>query len=473
MEMHKTLSVLVLLLGSCSIAFGQTSTSPKIQIEVQDAVILDNISGNIISIPTNQRRITNYNPSVNIGDSTLSFIFDSLRTDGRATIITVYETEAINPVGLWQIGSGDNRAQWLNSQQVSYENFTITYRDFTEHGVVIHTMLYQYPGIDSTYDGHDTIYFGTDGNIVGDKNFCAFYYYPCNLIYSYWTQLESALAIRYGALLHGPYVNSRSDTLWNPIGADSLYSYGICGVGRDDSLSLMQLKSIIRNGLLSIELINTPNDLTHVMMGHNGGENNFSEDVVLIDTVQYSVFERQWKLRSHGQETSELIRIGANLPISANAIRLMLISGDNIEIIGPESADSIVFDNISIINGQDYFVSLLIDPTAIPHKGKGNGHILYSTTTIDYDSTPSIPDFCFTAQPNPTTGHYTADISQTEANIISMYVLDATGRVIEHHSTSEKLGKYKHTGIFDADGVYYITASSNGRRKTVKIIVVK
>lgn len=471
--MHKILSIFALLLFGGVMAFGQVPASPKIHLEAQDSVVSDILSGRIVSIPVSQRRTTNFNPSTNISDSAMLFIFDSLRTDGRATIITVYETDAIDTVGLWQIGSGGNRAQWLNSQRVSYEDFTITYRDSTEQGVIIHTMLYQYPRTDSTYDGHDTLYLGIEGNTVGDKNFCAFYYYPGPLNHNYQCQLESALAIRYGALLHGPYINSQSDTLWDPLGADSLYGFGVCGIGRDDNLSLIQPKSIIRNGFLLIEATTNINNLTHVMMGHNGGEYSFGEDVVLIDTVRYAVVERQWKLRAHGQGATELIRFVADLPIPANAVRLLLTSGNNVEVLTPGEGDGIVFDNIAIVDGQDYYVSLLIDPTANPHKGNAGGHIQY-TDSIDKDvSAFTITDFQFTVHPNPTTGRYTADISQSEEDVISIQVQDATGRVVEQYTTDEKMAQYKHTGVFDAGGVYYVTVSSNGWQKTIKIIVIR
>lgn len=471
--MHKTLSIFALLLFGGVMAFGQVPASPKIHLEAQDSVVSDILSGRIVSIPVSQRRTTNFNPSTNISDSAMLFIFDSLRTDGRATIITVYETDVIDTVGLWQIGSGSNRAQWLNSQRVSYEDFAITYRDSTEQGVIIHTMLYQYPRTDSTYDGHDTIYLGIEGNTVGDKNFCALYYYPGTLNYNNQRQLESALAIRYGALLHGPYINSLSDTIWDPLGTDSLYGFGVCGIGRDDSLSLLQPKSIIRNGFLSIEAAGGIDNLTHIMMGHNGGEYNYGEDVVSIDTVQYAVVERQWKLRAHGNGATELIRFVAELPIPANAVRLMLTTGDNAEILTPAESDGIVFDSVAIVDGQDYYISLLIDPTAIPRKGKGSGCENGIEVIDNYEADFAVADFRFTVHPNPTTGGYTADISLIEEDVISIQVLDAAGRVVELYTSDEKLAQYKHTGVFDTDGVYYVTVSSNGWQKTIKIVVIR
>ena len=471
--MHKTLSIFALLLFGGAMAFGQAPATPKIHLETQDSVVSDFLSGKIVSIPVSQRRTTNFNPSTNISDSAMLFKYDSLRTDGRATIITVYETDAIDTVGLWQIGSGGNRALWLNSQQVSYENFAITYRNSTEQGAIIHTMLYQYPRTDSTYDGHDTLYLGIEGNTVGDKNFCAFYYYPGALNYNYLRQLESALAIRYGALLHGPYINSQSDTLWDPLGADSLYGFGVCGIGRDDSLSLLHPKSIIRDGILSIEISEAIEDLTHVMMGHNGGEFSLREGVVLVDTVQYAIVARRWKLRAHGGRTTEQIRVRPEVSYPAAALRLMLATDDNYMIFSPSEKDGLIFDSIDIIDGQDYIVSLLVNPAAIPAIGKGVGNLYNANITDNSEGFARVTDFRFTVTPNPTPGHYMANIIQSDENIISIQVVDAAGRVIERHTTEEKVAQYIHKGMLDAAGVYYVTVSSNGQQKTVKIVVAK
>jgi hypothetical protein len=168
-----------------------------------------------------------------------------------------------------------------------------------------------------------------------------------------------------------------------------------------------------------------------------------------------------------------LIRFVAELPIPANAVRLMLTVGDNVEILTPYESEGIVFDSVAIVDRQDYYISLLIDPTAIPNKGKGGGY-MHTTEVIDYDKSDlTVTDLRFMVHPNPTTGRYTADISQAKEDVIGIQVLDATGRVIEQYTTDEKLAQYKHSGVLDSDGIYYVTVSSNGWQKTIKIIVIR
>lgn len=440
---------------------GQTARSPKVAFHPSD------------SMPSALSRVTNFNPSVSLSDTILAIVADSLRTDGTATIVTVHETDADSTVGLWQIGTGGNRALWLNSQRVSYDDFAITYRRSTEHGVVIHTMRYQYPAIDSNYCGHDTLYLGREGDTFGDKNFCAFLYYPGQISSAYQRQLESALAVRYGALLHGPYVNSHSDTLWNPLADDSLYSFGVCGIGRDDSLSLSQPRSVIRNGILTLEAVTPLSDLEHIMLGCDSNAIDLSDETVIIDTVSYIAVARQWKLRAHTYGHTSTVRLTVGLPLSADALRLMLTTADgSTTVIAP---DSTMAFTLNIADGQDYFLSLLVNPSALPTGAKGaKSHSSEGeTASTDTDIFTHSSNHTFSVSPNPSSGHYTVRVAQSDDDIINIRVVDANGRIVEQHSTTEPLSHYTYNGHLSADGIYYVTVTSNGRQQTIKLIVVR
>lgn len=455
-----------LILTTClllpyAVAWGQIGSQPRF------AFVASDTSGNITL-----RRVTNFNPSVSLADIALAFTIDSLRTDGTATIVTVYETDADSTVGLWQIGTGGNRALWLNSQRVSYDDFAITYRRSTEHGVVIHTMRYQYPAIDSNYNGHDTLYLGREGDTFGDKNLCAFLYFPGQISSAYQRQLESALAVRYGALLHGPYVNRNSDTLWNPLADDSLYSFGVCGIGRDDSLSLSQPRSIIRNGILTLEAATPLSNLEHIMLGCDSNAIDLSDETVIIDTVSYIAVARQWKLRAHTYGYASTVRLVVDLPLPADAIRLMLTSSDGSVILTPDTANSFT---LTINNGEDYYISLLVNPSALPTGAKGTkGHGSEGeTASTDTDTFTHSSNHTFSVSPNPSSGHYTVRVAQSDDDIINIRIVDANGRIVEQHSTTEPLSRYTYNGHLSADGIYYVTVTSNGRQQTIKLIVVR
>ena len=451
-------SVLAILHLSSNIVRGQTGSQPRF------AFVASDTSGNITL-----RRVTNFNSSVSLADTALAFAIDSLRTDGTATIVTVYETDADSTVGLWQIGTGGNRALWLNSQRVSYDDFAITYRRSTEHGVVIHTMRYQYPAIDSNYNGHDTLYLGREGDTFGDKNLCAFLYFPGQISSAYQRQLESALAVRYGALLHGPYVNSRFDTLWNPLADDSLYSFGVCGIGRDDSLSLSQPRSVIRNGILTLEAVTPLSDLDYIMLGCDSNAIDLSDEVVAVDTVSYLAVTRHWKLRSHTYGHASSVRLIVGLPVPSEAIRLMISSSNGSVILTPDSANAFA---LTPADGEEYYITLLVTPSALPSGTKGSGGE-GKTASANTDTFTHSSNHTFSVSPNPSSGHYTVRVAQSDDDIINIRVVDANGRIVEQHSTSEPLSQYTYNGHLSADGIYYVTVSSNGRQQTIKLIVVR
>lgn len=458
-QLYKIILAACLLLPY-SVVLGQTVRSPKVAFHSSD------------SMPSALSRVTNFNPSVSLSDTILAIVADSLRTDGTATIFTVYETDADSVIGLWQVGSGSNRALWLNSQRVSYDDFSVTYRNTNERGVIVHSMQYQYPALDSNYSGHDTLFLGREGSTIGDKNLCAFLYYPGRLDHQFKRQLESALAIRYSAILHGPYINSLSDTIWNPLGNDSLFCVGICGIGRDDSLSLFQPRSAIRNDIMTLESVTLLSDLEHIMLGCDSNAIDLSDETVMIDTVSYIAVARQWRLRAHTYGHTSTVRLTVGLPLPADAIRLMLTSSDGSVILTPDTANSFT---LTINNGEDYYISLLVNPSALPTGAKGTkGHSSEGeTASTDTDTFTHSSNHTFSVSPNPSSGHYTVRVAQSDDDIINIRVVDANGRIVEQHSTSEPLSHYTYNGHLSADGIYYVTVTSNGRQHTIKLIVVR
>ena len=473
-NMCKILTFFILFVVLGPISFGQIPLLPKIHLEASETAVVNNMNNELSPIDEGHHRNTNYNPSVYLGDSVVTLAYDSLRTDKTATIITVYETDDDSIVGLWQIGTGANRSLWLNSQYASYEDFGFKYRTSTEHGVIIHTMQYQYPNTDSSYNGHDTIFLGREGVHNGEKNLCALLYFPQGLNYRLQQQLESSLAIRYGALLHGPYVNRFMDTLWNPIGRDSLFGHGVCGIGRDDSLSLYQPRSIIRGGILTIKAGSMLSNLDYVMMGCDTGSIALGNEIIVDDTVSYAAFSRHWKLRAHTGHDTISVRLTANLPFPPSAIRIRVASTDGTVILAPSTTDSSMA--ITLANGQEYYVSLLVDPAALTNGAKGYGNATESNTIAQligkYGENRHLDSMFVQLSPNPTSGQYTLHIDQPQ-DIVNIRVVDSYGRTVDQYTTTEPLSQHIYDGHLTNDGIYYVTVKSNGKQKTIKLIVVR
>mgnify|MGYP002622309413 CR=1 FL=1 len=488
-QLYKVIFVINLLI-SCGVVIGQTDCSLKFLSKVPlFATGIRDSSANIDrskifaimpsdSLPSAMSQITNFNSSIRLADTAVSIIVDSLRTDGVATIITVYETDDDSVIGLWQIGSGDNRVLWLNSQRVSYDDFSVTYRKANEHGVIIHTMQYHYPIIENDYIGRDTLFFGRESDTYGDKNLCAFLYFPSHLSYQYKCRLESALAIRYGSILQGPYINSISDTLWNPIGDDSLYSVGLCGIGRDDSLSLIQPSSVIRDGIMTITA-DTLSNLEHVFLGCDTGFINLSDEIIFDDTVKYTTISRHWKLRAHTYGNAATVRISVNLPIPADALRLKFSTVDTFSIITADTTNSFTINDIT--DGQDCYLSLLVNlSTILATEGKYSHNSHEKKDIASYDKFflgnfhgIDERDFNIRITPNPSSGRYALNVDQSNKDIINIYVVNANGRVVDQHSTTEPLSQYTYNGHLSAAGIYYVTVTSNGNQQTIKLMVVR
>ena len=160
---------------------------------------------------------------------------------------------------------------------------------------------------------------------------------------------------------------------------------------------------------------------------------------------------------------SEQVRLGLDLKVPAAAVRLMLTRGDEVEIVAPKDADGLVFGNIDIKNGEEYIVSILVNPAALQQ----------GTADEGLTASASNADFRVMVHPNPTSGRYTAEVSQSQEDVVTLMVQDATGRVVEQETTDGKVSQYSHSGVLNNTGVYYVTVSSNGKQKTIKVIVVK
>ena len=91
--MGRMLYILFMLLLVCQTAVGQKVGEPVWGLEMCGEAS------------------TNHNASVRLVDSVAKYVFDSLRKDGTAAIVTVYETDEDSVVGLWKMGSGFSERQ--------------------------------------------------------------------------------------------------------------------------------------------------------------------------------------------------------------------------------------------------------------------------------------------------------------------------------------------------------------------------
>lgn len=465
------------------VLLAQDAYIPKIWIEVSEngnSVILFDKKDTSKSVTiSNTENLINFHTSLYLGDSVINFVYDSLRYDSVATIMTVYETDEDSVVGVWEIGTGGNKQIWLNSQKVSYRNFGISYRRTTEKGVIINTMRFEYPKMDSNsiYTGTDTLFIGKQEENIGDKNFCEYLYFKGTLPYKEQRINETCLAVKYGALLHNGYIDRNLDTIWHSKGIDSLYSFGVCGVGRDDEFPILQNRSKVRKDLLTIETQDSLNNLDYIMLGHNEYYNQLSEETFFIDTTEFHFIERKWKLRSHSHSHNYNIKLIYEIPpyFNADNIRMIINTQDtdyNTNIVIPTliTDTNVVFDNILISDSIDYYISIAFEGDSIynPIEEKKN---LFVKKSQENNTENSIN---ITLTPNPTnTGEFEVNVNQTNEDEITLIITNSKGQTIMSEEVKKKVKDYYYTNYISEQGVYFVTICSNGIKKTIKLVVIK
>ena len=146
--------------------FSQTLSTPIIWLKPTmqgDSAFLLNVETIPIAQSLNSLKLPksyiNNNPSVHVLDSLniYKMPYDSLSKGKQATIFTAYYTVSLNKIGLWEISKDSNRLIWLNSQEISYKNTKITYRDSTEPGPIVNISHYNLPKRDSILSNEDTL----------------------------------------------------------------------------------------------------------------------------------------------------------------------------------------------------------------------------------------------------------------------------------------------------------------------------
>jgi hypothetical protein len=505
--MRKNIIFSLFFCGIGFLSFGQAADSistqdlsvPNIWLKVigeDNNVELVDVKNNILQAVTTPS-LTNYNPSVLFGDSSVySLVYPSLRTDSVVTIFTAYQTEGDGVVGLWEIDSDTNRQLWLNSQRASLSNTSIRYRKTTEKGVIVNTIRTEYPpkvfdtifAEDSTYllseveNTNDTLFVGKSKEDYFDNgSFCEWIYFLGTIETGEQQKWESYLAIKYGARLSNVYVNSLGDTLWNSK-EDSLYSIGIGGIGRDDSLTLNQPKSTIYNDNLTIEAKTQLNNRTHILWGYNElleEINPDEEGLYFMDTVELHPLARVWKLNAHTATAVPSTKLTYNVPamLIPNVLRLVVNTQDSIiydnssVVYLPTNVtdERVTFDSLQWAGNTDYYLRIVAVGDSIYKPLSTKSSVVHNNNSNVDNS-----DFFASVTPNPSnTGAFTFEVRQSERSTMVINITDAQGKTVYSEEQSEPTNHYTLNYKIDKQGIYFINVKTPNNKKSVKLIVSK
>ena len=402
----------------------------------------------------------------------------------RATIMTAYLTESPNKIGLWEVIKDTLRPIWLNSQELSYKNISLNYRDTTETGPIVNISHFNYPVDTSSNTTIDSLHLMKEGTNLFEGIFGEFIYFDTTLSSLHEGRWETYLALKYGATLKRNYINSTCDTIWN-VTQDSLYSKGIAGIGKDSTTTLQQLKSNIYNDIVTIESqepINTQG--TYLLWGHNNMDVLPSLPIT-IDTIEYYQILRQWKIKpTYGatNHTTLQTTLSYTYPTYAypHGIALFIDRSNTTgldpytsDIHYPDSVDTerVYFHNLqwdTDQSGSDYF-SIAI------HSDSLSRYLITKTTTSEEGETNSTTaeTLILTLHPNPSTGLFTLIVKQSNPESLTIRISDNMGKEIRRYTKPEAGNYTKIEDTIDTMGVYFIQVESPSSRKTIKLVIVK
>ena len=202
--------------------YSQTLFNPSLWIKPQqsqgDSLSL-NITPTGLTIDSTHRKASyiNYNVGINSIDSipiTLT-LPERVFSFKRATIMTAYFTESPNKIGLWELIRDTLSPIWLNSQELSYKNISLNYRDTTETGPIVNISHFNYPVDTLSNPTIDTLRLMKEGTNLFEGIFGEFIYFDTTLSPLQERRWETYLALKYGATLKRDYINASGDTIWN------------------------------------------------------------------------------------------------------------------------------------------------------------------------------------------------------------------------------------------------------------------
>jgi hypothetical protein len=322
-----------------SVAFSQSLPQPALWFKAEENSFVGKDSANLPvlleyfgdSSLLSADKINGY-PAVNIKSDSLSVGYfllssDVLKNTTQSLFLIVYQPykepnvdydlNSLPEYGLWSLNKEDTTYLTSAHYVVGESNFRYQFKE--------------YPGAIMT---SNLLTFKTENDNIDESQFdtlllCysdSFYFHGklaefiiiTQPIYENFRQVwQSYLAIKYGGtLFQGNYLNAAGDTLWY-YESNQDFTFGVGGIGRDDSLLFNQNFSRIAGDSLTISLHGADNQTQilqensnnttyfqngeYIFWGHN--ENDIVPDVsaILVQDSFYYPLERIWKIRNFTQ----------------------------------------------------------------------------------------------------------------------------------------------------------------------------
>ena len=425
--------------------------------------------GNGAPMPTFQWRcvagdsLLNFNPA-----TTETFHFDSLPYAEDYTLVVVYKPVVDTEATLWRLTFSDSIVRALTTERIISDSTAIRYADATDGKPVIHTLRQSAPIDVDTFVRLD----------IGDSNIriAEVLYFNHRLGNAALRRVQSMLALRYGVTL-GPvdYLSGNGVHIWNHKRDLGRYHHRITGIGHDTVYALRQFRS--HSEVDSAVVTVTADSLHHgtfLLLGDNDAPLGFVPFDGFPDSGDCEILSRSWRTQATGTENN-LFALSFDtrlLPVPVDS--LVLIVDSQLYLPHQVSLEAVCFDGIRFPSDSSTFTlarGASIWQFARLHSVKGTGGnsssdnkgIHAGATSGTYYSMQELKIF-----PNPTTGHYTIDVSGAQQ--VSVTVYNVQGSVVATFNDSGR-GQYRFEGDLPAGNAYYATVTTENGSQTMKLIV--
>ena len=439
---RKTFTVLCLLV-ICAVAQGQNSgnvqrSAFQWRCETGDTVL-------------------NFNPA-----TTSILHFDSIPYAEDYTLIVVYKPVADTESTVWNLVFADSISRTLTTERIFSGRSSIHYADSHDGKAVIHTLRQSVSGEDSSYVQLTV----GDGNLMVAE----VQYYDRRLGNMALRRVQTALAVRYGITL-GPvdYITHAGERIWQYRRDSSRYHHRIIGIGNDTIYNVRQFRS---HSEMDGDIVTVATDSltpgSYLLLGDDDAPLSFVPGDETIYGGNYEILSRTWRIKATRTDNNLFSLSFDTRGFALPADSLVLLVDNDIYLPSAITANAVEFNHIFFPTDSCLFTlakgSYLWQITQ-SHGAKG-------ATSCSDDGNVSmlhpIHNPSLVLYPNPTTEHYTLEVSGTKTVSISVYNLQ--GKVMETYSDSNR-DKYVFEGSLPSGNVYYATVTTDNGSQTIKIVV--
>ena len=207
-------------------------------------------------------------------------------------------------------------------------------------------------------------------------------------------KVNSYLGLKYGVTLHQDYIASDGSIFWDTDGAETVYSFEVAGIGRDDDSGLSQKQSQAANnsGDVTIYLgdqtagLPTSNaensdafgaDKTFMLWGNDNGTAGYVVDYTpnsFTTATDYLIMERVWTIKETGTVGTVTVRAPANAEHLLVHNSADFTSGSPTEIALVDDGNGNLVATVNFSDGDFFtFGNELQTPGGIAKKDNVNG----------------------------------------------------------------------------------------------------